>query len=34
MGIGTELPPCVFCKSERERVHEDGGNPLSVVNAS
>ena len=32
MGISTGLPQRSLRKSERERVQDDGGNPLSVVN--
>ena len=31
MGISTGLPQRSVLKSERKRVHDDGGNPLSVV---
>ena len=32
MGISTGLPQRPVLKSERETVHDDGGNPLSNVN--
>ena len=32
MSISTGLPQRYFRKSEKERVHDDGGNPFSVVN--
>ena len=32
MEISTGLPQRSLRKSKREKVHDDGGNPLSVVN--